>query len=274
MKKRNGMKKLVAALVSSALTVFWVAPPAQAASIKDSITLDITVQTLGDAGLSLDVRNSSNQPISALPAVTLPPGRSSLKRIPFGELKIDYFVADAFDLRCFTSDGIDVSGSKTGIPGVRKNGEPLTFVPPRLDLRVWTPVIGPNPNSSGMLTPQDGNGDGYPDIIGTVSSNARVPDPKENVLWNDQTNGVWKFVGERESRALDVSGSPPYYALLSTTLDPITGRTYVSEPGDRFRVYFAVDLLGVDDRKYMTDTKGTTSEADDDGRLYFELVTK
>ena len=218
----------------------FVASAAPVQAITDSVTVDVTVQAGG--ALSLSIKDQNGADLTTL-STTLPAGSATLNRVSFGEIRIDYFVADAFDLRVYTDDG-NAGAVNLGIPGV-------TDPSVRLLLRTWTPGFGPAQNDSSMILPD----------AGTNTPGFKVPDPKDDVLWNDPTtvgniNAVWAFLSEK--------GSTDKPLLSSSSLSDATGEPQIQAP--LFRVYFAADLLGVKAQQYQT--------GGSDGQLIFELLTQ
>jgi hypothetical protein len=211
-----------------------------------SLFLDATV-TAGSTSLEIKDKDLGSLTQLAVDGIEADINSSPAirSRASFGEVQVEYFVAEAFDLVCYTNDGTD-GVATTGLGAAPQAEQPpgVTANPNiRANLKVWTPNFG-----TGTQPP-------VPVDFGQNSSGAEVPDPNINENWSEEA--VWAALPEKDS----VDGASQARVIFSSS-EPSEGDPNFNQvQSSPFPVYFALDLLGVKGQKYR-------------GDMLFELVAR
>ncbi|MBI2870470.1 MAG: hypothetical protein HYY14_02040 [Candidatus Omnitrophica bacterium] len=259
---KGSFRRAVLGVLIVAIALCCGASPA-AADMSDSIAVEVTIQQ-GVSEISLKDRDLN--PIGELPQVNVTPS-SARHRFGFGEVRVNYFAAGAFDLIAFTDDG--GTSQTLGIQGVGDSGR-------RLLLKTWAAPFGIpiHPSESPMIDP-----------LGPVTAQATVPDPQIDSLWGsvdpdgpegplepgddpdglpdgrgggERLGGVWKLIAEKDST--DVDGDP-FLTVLSSSDPSVLDPNEMQIAPNNFQVYFAFDALGTPAQTYR-------------GELIFEIRNK
>jgi len=225
-------------LLSLTLLMLLLVSPAQAVDVFTTLYLDATVESNDSAAfIQIKDKNFNDLPALVVGGLTAGTDPATLKpRVSFGEARVDYFVASAFDLVCYTDDG-DAATAVTGLQGALDATKYMNF-------KVWTPNFG----LVNAVAVDYGNN----------TAGAQVPNPRDNVLWADPTNALWAPVGEENTTEPD--GSDYRVVLSSSAPSPVNpNENQIQAP--LFPTYFGVNLFGLKGQTYR-------------GQLIYELVTK